>query len=838
MNRITAGVTLLAVWHYSGIAAAADPPALEEIVVTATKRESTLQDVPVAVSVTSAETLKEARILDLLELQSVVPSLRVSQLQTSTQTNFIIRGFGNGANNPGIESSVGLFIDGVYRSRSAAAIGDFADVERVEVLRGPQSTLFGQNASAGVISVTSRKPQFTTQGSFDVGLGEQSQKLLHGYVTGPISDSVAYSVSAGINRRDGYFKNLANGTDINDRDRTDVRFQLLDEISDKLSLRVMADVGRIDEACCGVVNLLNGPTGALIQAVGGRIYTGNPFDDSAYLNANPVNKVDNDGVSLHLDWKGSGMTISSITAVRRQQAYFDYDSDFTSADLVPTNINDQDIRTLTQEVRFLFDHGGPVSGMVGLYYLDETVKLNNDIRFGAAFRGYATGLVAAGGGSPATFNQLEAALGLPANSFFAAGTGSFIDTRQDNRASTVFGQLDWRATRKLTATVGLASTNSDKDVSIGQANTDAFGQVNLVQVGFAGAFQALTGQPATPANLGNPAFAAAAAAADAISVTPCSAAAPPPACNSTLALYPLQLLYPVVPFTTGHSRDDEVTYTFRLAYQANDFVRLYGGVSTGFKPTSWNLSRDSRPFPNAIGDRSPLGTRPNPYYGRYGTRYADPEKSRVVEFGLKAKWDRTSLNVALFDQEIRGFQSNLFVGTGFVLGNAGKESTTGLEVDSLFALSSALTLEVGVTLLDPLYDSFPGAQGVLPNGQIGVVDLSGTKPSGVSETSVVAGINYRFRVGSFASVLRADYRYDSDVQVVENVPAQYASRDVGTLNASVAFERNRWELQVWGRNLNDDRYLISAFPSVAQTGSLSGYTNQPRQIGVTLRKSF
>ncbi len=838
MNRIIAGLTVLFFWCRPGVSIAAEPPELEEVIVTATKRESTLQDVPVAVSVTSAETLQQARILDLIELQSVVPSLRVSQLQTSTQTNFIIRGFGNGANNPGIESSVGLFIDGVYRSRSAAAIGDFVDVERVEVLRGPQTTLFGQNASAGVISVTSRKPQFTTQGSWDVGLGDQSQKLLHGYVTGPISDSVAYSVSAGINKRDGYFNNLANGTKINDRDRTDLRFQLLDDISDKLSLRFMADTGRIDESCCGVVNLLNGPTGALVQAVGGQIYTGNPFDDSAYLNKDPVNKVDNDGMSLHLDWKGSAFTISSITALRRQQAYFDYDSDFTSADLVPTNINDQDIHTVTQEVRFLFDRGGPLSGMVGLYYLDERVELRNDVQFGAAFRAYATGLAVAGGASPTTFSQLEGALGVPANSFFAAGSGSFIDAHQNNRASTLFGQLDWRPTDKLTATAGLSSTSSDKDVSLTQTNTDVFGQVNLVQVGFAGAFQALTGQPATPANLTNPQYAAAAAAADRISVTPCSAAAPPPACNSALALYPLQLLYPVVPFTDGHTRDDEVTYTLRLAYDVNQAVRIYGGVSTGFKPTSWNLSRDSRPFPNAVGDRSPLGTLPNPYYGRYGTRYAGPEKSRVVEFGLKAKWERTSLNVALFDQEIKGFQSNIFVGTGFVLANAGKESTKGLEVDSLFALSDAVTLELGVALLDPLYDSFPGAQGVLPNGQIGVVDLSGTKPAGVHETSVVAGINYRYTLGAYSGVFRADYRYDSDVQVVENVPAQYASREVGMLNASASFERNRWELQIWGRNLNDDRFLISAFPSVAQSGSLSGYTNQPRQLGVTLRKSF
>ncbi|MBX2848556.1 MAG: Plug domain-containing protein, partial [Acidiferrobacterales bacterium] len=110
----------------------------EEIVVTATKRAKTLQDIPIAVSVTSAETIEEAQILDINDLQSVVPTLRVSQLQSSTNTNFSIRGFGNGANNAGIEPSVGVFIDGVYRSRSAGAISDLPNLERVEVLSGPQ----------------------------------------------------------------------------------------------------------------------------------------------------------------------------------------------------------------------------------------------------------------------------------------------------------------------------------------------------------------------------------------------------------------------------------------------------------------------------------------------------------------------------------------------------------------------------------------------------------------------------------------------------------------------------------------------------------------------------
>ncbi len=844
MKRIPSAVALAVAGLISAAAAgAAESGLLEEVVVSATKREATLQDIPVAVSVTSAETLQQARILDVIELQSVVPSLRVSQLQTSTQTNFIIRGFGNGANNPGIESSVGVFIDGVYRSRSASAIGDFMDVERVEVLRGPQSPLFGQNASAGVISVTTRKPQFTTQGSVEVGIGDQNQKLLRGYVTGPVSEKVAYSLSAGINKRDGYFENLANGNQINDRDRKDVRLQVLANATDNLTLRFMGDYSTIDEACCGVVNLLNGPTGALIQAVGGKLYTGNPFDDSAYLNKDPVNKVDNSGASLHLDWKRDSVSVSSITALRSQDAYFDYDSDFTSADLVPTNINDQNIRTFTQELRVSFDNGGPLSGLLGAYYLDEEVKYKNTLQFGAGFRGYATGLVAAATGSTAVLGGLEASLGLPAGTFFKPGTGSFVDTNQDNQAYTLFGQADWKITDKLTFTGGVAWTNSDKTVSLAQTNTDVFGGLNLVQIGFGGAFQAITGLPPTPANIGlimgNPATAPAGAAADLISVTPCPAPAGVPGCNSALGLYSLQLLHPVTPFSNGESSDSKATYTLRLAYDISDAVKVYGGVSTGFKATSWNLSRDSRPFPNATGDRSPLGTRANPYYGRYGTRYAGPEESTVMELGLKAKWDRASLNVALFDQEIKGFQSNLFVGTGFVLGNAGKQSTKGVEIESLFAVSEALTLELGATFLDPKYDSYPGAQGLLADGvTVGTVDLSGTKVPGVHETSIVAGANYRYTIGSFDAGLRADYRYDSNTQVVENVPARYASREVGTLNASASFARDGWELQLWARNLNNDRYLISAFPSVAQAGSLSGYTNQPRQVGATLRKTF
>ncbi|NBR01316.1 MAG: TonB-dependent receptor, partial [Actinobacteria bacterium] len=211
----------------TGNAVAQQSGQLEEVVVTATKREQTLQDVPVAVSVTTADTIEKASIRDIADLASVVPSLRIGQLQTSTNTNFIIRGFGNGANNPGIEPSVGVFVDGVYRSRSAGSIGDLVDVQRVEVLRGPQSTLFGQNASAGVISVVTKKPEFKWGGMVEATIGDLNERSFKGKVTGPISETLAFSLAGSKNTRDGYFENLTTGNEINDRDRWDLRAQLL-----------------------------------------------------------------------------------------------------------------------------------------------------------------------------------------------------------------------------------------------------------------------------------------------------------------------------------------------------------------------------------------------------------------------------------------------------------------------------------------------------------------------------------------------------------------------------------------------------------------------------------
>ncbi|MDP5069962.1 MAG: TonB-dependent receptor, partial [Congregibacter sp.] len=201
---------------------------------------------------------------------------------------------------------------------------------------------------------------------------------------------------------------------------------------------------------------------------------------------------------------------------------------------------------------------------------------------------------------------------------------------------------------------------------------------------------------------------------------------------------------------------------------------------------------------------------------------------------LKAEFDTVSVNVAIFNQEIEGFQQNVFTGTGFVLGNAGKQSTDGVELDLNWAPIDGLRIAFGATWLDPLYDSFVGGVGIG-----GATDLSGLQPAGIPELSTNTSATYNFNIGDAMSYARLEHVYEQEVQVVDNLPKSIAAREVNMINASFGMTfSNGVELNFWGRNLNGDEYLLSAFNSVAQAGSVSGYPNQPRTYGATLKYSF
>jgi len=830
---------------------------LNTVTITATKREQTLQDVPVAVSVVDDSVIEKAEIQDLGDLQSVVPSLRVGQLQSSANTNFIIRGFGNGANNAGIEPSVGVFIDGVYRSRSAAQITDLPNLQRVEVLRGPQSTLFGKNASAGVISIVTRGPQFEQSGAIEGSIGNYDAYRLKGDITGPLSDTVAYSLSGNYNKRDGYADDLATGSDVNQRDRWGVRGQLLFTPSEQLEFRVIADYDQIDEICCVAGNLVNGPTGAAIGLLGGQLDAENPFSYNEFNNLDSINEIENSGISLQADYEMSFADLTSITAFRTVDSLTDQDSDFTSADLLSRNRNDTQIETFTQEVRLTSSNpDASFDWMVGAFFFDEQVEIANEIQYGADFRGYADILA----GGPAAIAGAEAFVGVPNGTFGGAGQGLQEEYGQDNTAWSLFGTLDFYLTDRLTATVGLNYTEDEKDAFGRVQATDVLSGLDLTQAGYTAVLATLLGQQGVditnPASVGpfvqgNPALYAQLQAG-------AVAAAQDPTQNPFAALAPLQFLPPFLNFPNavenGSTSDSNTSYSLRLAYDLTDNINVYGSYATGFKASSWNLSRDSRPFP---ADFTPGSSIIDPVTGQElvaapssaiqdaglavnnlttGTRFAGPEEAEVFELGVKGSFDNFAFNLAVFDQVIEGFQSNVFTGTGFALANAGEQSTQGLELDLTWNPTDALTISFASTFLDPVYDSFP-------NSASG--DLSGTTPSGIPETATSLGFNYDFALGNWDSFVRADWQYESDTDFFDSPTNQALldsvgySREVDLVNASLGFEsEDGLGITFWSRNLFDQERITTAFPSVAQAGSLSGYPSQPQTYGVTVRKAF
>ncbi len=298
---------------------------------------------------------------------------------------------------------------------------------------------------------------------------------------------------------------------------------------------------------------------------------------------------------------------------------------------------------------------------------------------------------------------------------------------------------------------------------------------------------------------------------------------------------------------TGKSNDDDLTWNIRAVFEASENVSVYVGASTGFKSTSWNLSRASAPvyadgealaLAGLLPDVYELGTSAATSLG-FGTRFAGPEEATVFEFGLKTRFERGAFNLAIFDQSIKGFQSNLFQGNGFVLANAGKQSTKGFEVDATWLPVDALTLTFAATYLDAKYDEFENAPG--PNNT--VVDLSGERPAGIPKWATSTSATWNFNVGDALGFIRADWQYESNVLMVDNIlsviGAEQPYRKVNTVNASAGLSwENGLSAQLWARNLFNDEYLMSAFPGVLQPGVFNGYRNPPRTFGVSVRKSF
>ncbi|MDP3784416.1 MAG: TonB-dependent receptor, partial [Sphingopyxis sp.] len=403
-------------------------------------------------------------------------------------------------------------------------------------------------------------------------------------------------------------------------------------------------------------------------------------------------------------------------------------------------------------------------------------------------------------------------------------------------------------TDRLTLSLGGNYTKDRKNFSTNVISSDVFSGVNLDAPQYApfrnqlllgGALQQAGVNPNDPAAVG--AFATNPATAPIFQQFLAFAAANQnnPAANPLGGLRAFQFLPPFLNLPNsvedGKTSDSDFSYSVRAAYEVTDTVNVYATYATGFKASSVNLSRDSRPLASDLPAIISGGLGVNNL--STGSRFAAPEESTVYEFGLKGQWDVAAVNVAVFKQSIKGFQSNVFTGTGFALANAGKQSTFGIEFDGSVRPVEGLNLTLAATYLDAKYDSFV-------NSAFG--DISGTTPAGIPALSMSMGATYTHEfAGGTKAIAHVDYAYESPVQIVEGLSgfpagvAESLQREVNSLNASFTIRlTNGLDVGVWGRNLTNAQYLTTIFPAVAQAGSVSGYPSQPRTYGGTVRFKF
>ncbi len=431
---------------------------LEEVIVTAQKREQSLQDVPVAVTAFTGERLQESGVRDFFEVSNIDPALIVGKSQTSTTANFSIRGVFTSSQNFGLESSVGLYVDGVYRARQSAMINNLVDIAAVEVLRGPQGTLFGRNTPSGAVTLTSVAPDFEGGGYLEASGGDYDLMSVNGGKSLTLlEDTLALRATGFYMERDGFIDVIGLGDEVlEDRDRWGGRLQALWLPNDDVSVHLIVDRSEIDEICCAVGNFVNNfepqqvPPGSTtvrgtdnnVIAAGGTVLDQRDFYDyevaSSFL---PTSENEDEGISAQVDWTLPWADLTSITAYRKFESYDMIDADFYDIDALIRS-NDASQEQFSQELR-LADQGDKLAWVVGAFYFEQELDATVDTVVGVD-----TGPL----------------VGVP-SSFFPDGGLARNVNEQDSTSYAFFGQLDYNLTDSLVLTAGLRWTKEDKDMT-------------------------------------------------------------------------------------------------------------------------------------------------------------------------------------------------------------------------------------------------------------------------------------------------------------------------------------------------------------------------------------
>lgn len=777
-------------------AQAQSTPALEEILVTAQKREQSLLDVPISVNAMAGEKIDDTGITGIERMADYIPSLNMTQ--TGIGTTISIRGISSGVNQ-GFEQSAAQFVDGVHFGRAQLSRAPFLDIERVEVLRGPQSILFGKNSTAGAISITTARP---TDEFFAKVTGlyepEHSEQDLRAVISGPMTDQLSGRLAVLDRSIDGHFHNTTTGQDETREEDQVVRGTLLWQPNSQWDITLKLEDGSFDQEGRNLevvnpaeIEIPGRPTvpySAVLSQLTGGAYTLDTTQDFNRQSNGDFSYNNTRNAMLEVETE---LGEHSLTAVTGYTAY-DYeelcDCDFVGVPMFNI-LSKEDYSQISQEIRIASPESGPFSYMGGLFYQSSDLEFDDEIR------------VPSDSLLPVALQQQvgEGALLL-------RGTASQRDFQQDSDIAAVFFQGTWEFTSDLRLTLGGRYTDEEKTASRRQYHT-------VTDPDSGATVERPVGTPQDPYN----------------------------------GLYGL---FNIEPYDTLARKRSESGFTpsVTLQYDLNGTDMVYASYTTGFKSGGFDVRSNAHPDPTVNNAVNASSGSPVPITGVF-----EFEDEEVKNYEIGGKFNladgRAELNAALFYTDFQDLQTSQFDGAfSFNVTNAAEAAIQGLELDGRWMATNDLMISGGLAWLDFEYDNFPTAQcyfGQAP-GQT-QCDASGKTREFTPELQGNLSANHTLALSrglTLSSTL--DLIYSDEYLATPTLDPRMVQDSYVKVNARVALigQDDRWEVALIGKNLTDEAIVSYAnglpVATVLTGGTGSGYYafyERPRSVALqgTLR---
>jgi len=823
---------------------AAHAQQLEEVIVTAQKRAESLQDVPISVSAVQGQKLKDANIANMAALADYVPNLHIADAPVNT--NIYMRGVGSG-NNRGFEQSVGMYIDGVYMGRGRQYRAGFLDVERVEVLRGPQGTLFGRNTVAGAVNITSasNQPGDEMEAEISAAFEENDGQIYEGHIGGGVSETLGARLAFRYRETDGFanndFLNQPEGSIEELSYRVALNWQPTENLAADFKW-TESEYERIGAASAGKVYLSPTDRNALVpnrSAFADTAYNimdmffpnyqnqtqkefavfkdngfGQSQADGLGIGKNPDssdNDISNGALTINYEMD-SGYTITSVTGYSEYTYADGCDCDWLPLQFIHRD-DDQSFEQWSQELRVTSPGGEFFDYVAGVYYDTSDLEFDGSVPIDTNFDGLFPEFLSralTGGTVPAQF--------MPQN-LLAVSTGGLYSANQiarnhyyqlDSESWAAFFQGTFNLSETLRLTVGVRYTEETKEVQSTQFLSDSITGIN------------------TPSN------------------------------NYFLALIEATSFNTYAYDYNEDRETDDLLPSINLQWDQGDSM-YYVSFSQGFKSGGFSAADDGEPGDLALGT---FPCAPNPDFTVTIENCYDPtrpnddfefddEEVDAYEIGGKHTLldGGMTVNWAFFYTEYEALQTAIFKGVGFGVKNAASAEIMGIEIDTLWAATENLRIGANVAWLDATYDDF--GDGPCTAIQLDVDPLCGT-PAGstnndlsdeptlyASDYSAAAFFDYTLPLGGdmeWFLVGEVNYRDDFN-SAGDNDPIDLID-SYTKVNLRTGLRSENWELMAYGRNIFDEEAFSQSFDTPVLAGSHSSYLEEGQVWGARLKYMF